>query len=264
MAQDVLTLNLTSNPTYTPPQSSTMAQLPPHAPFSCPLSLKEMSGSVPFVALRHCGCVFSEASIRAVIPTLSRSSAGKTKSDQQPDEVKAVADVKEGFKACPNCGKEFDPTKGDAVVAINPPREVQEDLLEQLLTIRASAKASKKRKAVDASAPLITDIAITANGDVPRKHPRSDSLKPSSRTASASPAPTTLAPRSVHQKLAEQEQKRQIAQAGMSDAVKAMFKPKEKGKDHHQGNADFFGRTFTRVSWIVSLMDVQLNGLQYA
>jgi hypothetical protein len=51
----------------------------------------------------------------------------------------------------------------------------------------------------------------------------------------------------VHQQLADQEKKRLAAQAGMSDAVKAMFKPKEK-EDDRKGNADFFGRTFTRVS----------------
>jgi hypothetical protein len=214
-----------------------------------------MSGSVPFIALRHCGCVFSDASIRAVIPTLTRGPALQSQAvEQKPDEAKAVLQLKEGSTVgCPNCAKEFDPTKMDAILPINPPKDVQEVLLEQLLTARATAKASKKRKTIEASmittAPTTTDINLSTESEPLRKAPRSESMKPPSRTAS--PAPNTLAPRSVHQKLAEQEQKRQAAQASMSDAVKAMFKPKDKGKDHHQGNADFFGRTFTRVSLAV-------------
>jgi hypothetical protein len=247
-----LTLNLTSNPTYTPPSSSTTAQLPTHAPFACPLSLKEMSGSVPFIALRHCGCVFSDASIRAVVPSLTRGIAAKPHVvEDKPDEaIAVVTKEKPGvLVGCPNCTKEFDPTKVDAIMPINPPRDAQETLLEQLLLARATAKSSKKRKTLESTniTPTVTDVHPTESQEQPRKHPRAESIK-TSRNSSASPVPSINGPRTVQAKLAEQELKRQTAQAGMSDAVKAMFKPKEKGKDHHQGNADFFGRTFTRVS----------------
>lgn len=249
----MLTLNLTDNPSYTPPSAATTAQTPPHAPFACPLSLKEMSGSVPFIALKPCGCVFSDASIRAVIPNLTRGiAAGAVVSEEKSDEAKPVA---EGGKTvvCPNCAKEFDPTLPTSIQPINPTRAVQDFLLDTLLIARASAKSSKKRKAVETPASkgeakeskaVKVDAANSSASPAPPSNGKSISNE-----KQAPPAPTANSlPRSVHQKLAEQEQKRMAAQAGMSDAVRAMFKPKDKDKDHHSGNADFFGRTFTRVS----------------
>lgn len=218
--------------------------------------MKEMSGSVPFIALRPCGCVFSDASIRSVIPNLSRGTAAASASEEKPDEAKPVVEEEKGkLVTCPNCTKEFDPTLPTSILPINPSKAVQDTLLDNLLIARATAKSSKKRKAAAVEAP-------TSNGEA--KSARVDSSSPvPSRKDSASPAPSTNgkrstpAPqsnslhRSVQQKLAEQEQKRLVAQEGMSDAVRAMFKPKEKGKDYHAGNADFFGRTFTRVSFSV-------------
>lgn len=46
----------------------------------------------------------------------------------------------------------------------------------------------------------------------------------------------------------------------MSDAVKAMFRPKPKASDAHAGNADFFGRTFTRVSTRARSVSTKLIG----
>ena len=202
-----------------------------------------MSGSVPFIALRPCGCVFSDASIRAVIPNLTKGIAARAvPKDSSPDEARPVVEVQEGKVACPNCGKSFDPALPSSILPINPSRDVQEILLENLLITRATAKSTKKRKVVDITTPSV-DV------EQPHKVARPASAR---QQSSASPAPGSLQPtsmpRSVHQKLAEQEQKRILAQAGMSDAVKAMFKPKDKGADHHAGNADFFGRTFNRVS----------------
>jgi hypothetical protein len=57
--------------------------------------------------------------------------------------------------------------------------------------------------------------------------------------------------RTVKQKLADQEVKRLKAQEGMSDAVRAMFKSKDGDQRGTGGAADFFGRTFTRVSQFV-------------
>jgi hypothetical protein len=59
--------------------------------------------------------------------------------------------------------------------------------------------------------------------------------------------------RSVHQKLADQEAKRLKAHEGMSDAVKSMFKSKDGDQRGTGGAADFFGRTFTRVSACIKL-----------
>jgi len=258
--QDLLTLNLTDNPSFTPPSAATTAQTPPHAPFACPLSLKEMSGSVPFIALKPCGCVFSDASIRAVIPNLTRGiAASVVVSDEKTEEAKPVVEVKKTV-VCPNCATDFDPTLPTSIQPINPTRAVQDLLLDNFLIARATAKSSKKRKAVTENTASKGEAkeSKAAKLDASSSNTKSsESAAPVSNGKSTSngsatpPVPTANSlPRSVHQKLAEQEQKRMAAQAGMSDAVRAMFKPKDKDKDHHSGNADFFGRTFTRVSVI--------------
>jgi hypothetical protein len=239
-----------------------------------------MSGIVPFIALRPCGCVFSDASIRAVIPNLTKGVAARVvPKDELPDEAKPLDGLTKDKKevACPNCGTSFDPSKPESLAPINPTRAVQEVLLEHLLTTRAAAKSGKKRKATATAAVAAAEGKTIANGHVngtgnvtsirerePEEPPAkirreaSDSPAPSAvpsklARSSASPgpraapglAPTSLA-RTVHQKLAEQEQKRLAAQAGMSDAVKSMFRSKDGGKE--SDHASFFGRTFTRVS----------------
>lgn len=227
-----------------------------------------MSGTVPFIALRPCGCVFSEAAVRAVIPNLTRGVPAKSSSaatDEAPDAAQPVVEKKESeVVACPNCGKDILPTESGTVSPINPSREVQEDLLEQLLLSRAAAKAGKKRKA-GAMASKGESNGVSGEGDVKavsagRNGTPAESeagplpkQKAARTTATPAPAPTinTLDPggsgrQSVAQKLAAQEQKRLAAQAGMSDAVKSMFKGKESEKTG--GAADFFGRTFNRVS----------------
>ncbi|GFZ46779.1 hypothetical protein JCM24511_03999 [Saitozyma sp. JCM 24511] len=276
--KDLLTLNLTPNPTHSPPSSSNFGSSASHAPFVCPLSLKEMSGIVPFIALRPCGCVFSDASIRAVIPNLTKGIAARAvPKDELPDEAKPLDGITKDKKdvACPNCGTTFDPHKPESLAPINPTRAVQEVLLEHLLTARAAAKSGKKRKAtaaVAAAAEEKTTANGHANGTEPSAIRGRESDEPPAkirREASDSPAPSTvpsklarssaspgprvapaLAPtslaRSVHQKLAEQEQKRLAAQAGMSDAVKSMFRAKDGGKE--SDHASFFGRTFTRYA----------------
>ncbi|KAK8864586.1 hypothetical protein IAR55_001836 [Kwoniella newhampshirensis] len=254
--KELLTLNVTSNPDYVPPTSLTVTSGPSRTPFVCPLSLREMSGSVPFIALRNCGCVFSEAAIRAVVPSLTKGVVNSTaKKDDSPESDGAKksgsppsAGEEEGGGgkkdvACPNCGKSFDPTAINAVLSINPPKDVQDALLEHLLLTRATAKSSKKRKAI---------TTTTVNVDGITTEPPSKSARtlppPSSRSGTNTSAPSINAPRSVHDKLAEQEKKRLKAQEGMSEAVKAMFKPKDNGGVKKSGADDFFGRTFTRYA----------------
>lgn len=149
---------------------------------------------------------------------------------------------------CPNCGKPFDPTLPKSILPISPPSDIQDVLLDTLLADRAAAKANKKRKA--------------ENGDGKEKEKKKKGdkegkdAKPKSngeRNGSDSPIPNrpgvaaSSVGRSVHDMLAEQEKKRMAAQAGMSDAVRSMFKPKTETQEKG-GAAEFFGRTFTRVS----------------
>ncbi|RXK39346.1 hypothetical protein M231_03425 [Tremella mesenterica] len=236
--KDLLTLNLSPNPAYAPQESITTALTSARAPFVCPLSMKEMTGSVPFIALRPCGCVFSDASIRAVIPTLSRGIAAKTPSNDNSNEDKSQV-------TCPNCGASFNPTSPTSILPINPTPEVREVLLEHLLQSRAAAKAAKgkKRKAGDVMNGDDTRLKVTKVDDKGSVSPTPGPEMGRQGTRGAPPVP-----RSVQDKLAEQEKKRLIQQAGMSDAVKSMFKPKEVAGEKKNGAAEFFGRTFTRYA----------------
>lgn len=194
----------------------------------CWLSLKEMNGAVPFIALRHCGCVFADGALRAVLPNLAKIG---TEAPEGPAEA-----------ACPNCTKAFDPTSPAAVLPIYPPQDVQDVLLTALFAARAAAKANKKRKK-EGKEKDGKDKGEHASKVAKLKN------EERSRSASGSPAPgsanSSLAP-SVRAQLAEQEKKRRAAQAGMSDAVKAMFHNGDAGK---KGDvADFFGRTFNRYA----------------
>jgi uncharacterized Zn finger protein (UPF0148 family) len=243
--QDLLTLNLFPNPEYTAPSASTTNNIPTRSPFVCPLSFKELSGTVPFIALRPCGCVFSDASIRGIIPNLTKGvGAGaipKEQREEKPDEAEPVLE-KIGTVACPNCGTYFDPTLPTSITPINPSKEVQDVLLESLLTSRAAAKSgsSKKRKvtAIDTDADLKPKV----------KAPKEAKGIRTEKAATNTSTNTDGMARTVQQKLADQEQKRLKAQEGMSDAVKAMFKSKDGDQRGSGGAADFFGRTFTRVS----------------
>ncbi|KAL7414535.1 Rtf2 RING-finger-domain-containing protein, partial [Mrakia frigida] len=70
--KDTTTLTLTPNPNLASSDASSStnntntdtSSLP--SLFICPLSLKEMNGSLPFVALRPCGCVFALAALKAI------------------------------------------------------------------------------------------------------------------------------------------------------------------------------------------------------
>jgi hypothetical protein len=196
----------------------------------CWLSLKEMNGAVPFIALRHCGCVFADGALRAVLPNLAKVGT----------ESEGPAQA-----GCPNCTKTFDPTSPAAVLPIYPSQDVQDVLLTELFAARALAKANKKRKKEGKEGK---EGKEKERKEKEERAPKVAKLKNEGRSASGSPAPganSSLAP-SVRAQLAEQEKKRLAAQAGMSDAVKAMFHKGDAGK---KGDvADFFGRTFNRYA----------------
>lgn len=222
--KDLTTLNLTPNPDFTFSSSSATVTTS-RAPFICPLSLREMAGTFPFIALKSCGCVFSDAALRAVVPNLTKGSGAKViPKDDLPEEGKPVVKENATEVACPNCGKTFNPTLSTAIIPVNPPKEVQEVLLGELLTSRAAAKSSKKRKA-DKSTKANNDIGSPATLEPPTKSARTSSSSPAPRATPTVNTPASLA-RSVHERLAEQEKKRLQAQENMSEAVKAMFKPK--------------------------------------
>jgi hypothetical protein len=230
--QDLLTLNVMPNPEQK--EEGSMAS---RAPFVCWLSLKEMTGAIPFIALRSCGCVFSDRAIRSVVPSLARGFGVADKENGISGPAEPVA--------CPNCGKSFDPTSPKSVLPIYPSVAVQTVLLEALLSDRAAARANKKRKADkgDKGGDPVKDKKKKADKG-PAAEGKRNSDSPAPRSAPSAKA--TAVGSSVHTMLAEQEKKRLAAHAGMSDAVRSMFHAR-KG-DKKDDTSDFFGRTFTRVS----------------
>jgi uncharacterized Zn finger protein (UPF0148 family) len=179
-----------------------------------------------------------------MIPNLTKGPAATVEKEKElSDEAKPVTE-KKGTVSCPNCGIFFDPTLSTSILPINPPKEVQDILLDNLLAARAAAKSNKKRKAPPISAVNDTESEFK----VPAKITKSNT-KP--KVVATTTNSTNSGSRTVAQKLADQESKRLKAQEGMSDAVKAMFKAKDGDQRGTGGAADFFGRTYTRVSRLV-------------
>jgi hypothetical protein len=202
------------------------------APFACPLTLKEMIGTHPFVYLSTCGCVFSQAGLRAVAGSSSTTSpADDNDQDVEPQEQKDV---------CPQCATKF--TRSTDVILLNPGADEEERMREIMEARRAVAaaskpKKSKKRKADDTSPP--------AGSPAPAKRVALDPSSKPSRTSTPQPAPitnnATATSRAVANSLALEEKKRK---SGMSDAVKSLYV----SKDGVQKKETFMTRgTFTRV-----------------
>jgi hypothetical protein len=180
-----------------------------------------------------------------MIPNLTKGPAATIeKEKEQPDEAKPVTEVKKGTVSCPNCGTYFDPTLSTSILPINPPKEVQDILLDNLLSARAAAKSNKKRKAAPATTTESEEFKVPAKITKSNGTSTSTKLKPERISTTTN----STGQKTVAQKLADQESKRLKAQEGMSDAVKSMFKSKDGDQRGTGGAADFFGRTYTRVS----------------
>lgn len=59
--KDVKKLNLTSNPAFDDVDAS-----PSGCPFICPITRKEMNGTIKFLMLKNCGCVIAEQALKEV------------------------------------------------------------------------------------------------------------------------------------------------------------------------------------------------------
>lgn len=205
--------------------------------FVCPLNLKEMTGVVPFVYLSTCGCVFSQAGLKAVSTGTPPSEKGKDQDKDQDKDKDQRAGGEGGAQldVCPQCAAKFD--RSEDVRILNPGTEEEERLRETMERRRASAGAnnrgkSKKRK----------DAGVTPEGpeavQPPGKKKKSGS-GPGSGTATPVGA---AASRAVASSLAMEEAKRK---AQMSDAVKSLYRPKD-GKVRKETFMTM--GTFTRVS----------------
>lgn len=205
--KDVKQLKLTPNPASATSQSDTDKQ---KSAFICPLTLKEMTGSIPFSYLVPCGCVFSTAGLKAVAKPSDEKDKAETATEKEP---------------CPQCGKKFvnkSAAVGGDIRTINPEPEEAQKMLEF-----APTKSGKKRKAADGE----TDQAK----EKPKK----------SKTEAASINASMGITRAVANELAAAEKARKAA---MSAAVQSLYQGKD-GVDGKGTKETFLTRgTFTRYA----------------
>ena len=173
-----------------------------------------MLGSVPFVYVSTCGCVFSQAGLK----TVSQADNGSPKEGSPADSEKQ-------YQLCPSCGTKYD--KSQDVLTLNPSPEEEEIMHANMLKRRAAEptkpKGKKRKAAVDAEQSSTKKRA----------------------TVNSSNAGISSATRAVVASLAEEETKRK---ANMSDVVKSLYT----SKDGPKRKETFMTMgTFTRVRSIL-------------
>jgi hypothetical protein len=226
LTQDVTTLTLTPNPTPADPNAERQ-----QAAYICPLTLKEMTGALPFVYLATCGCVFSAAGLRALSSPAEIASPSTPPSDSKDGPSSSKQTL-----LCPQCSKPYDRLAD--VRTLNPGLEEEAVMREAMEARRAAKKAAtkgKKRKAAEMQ-----------NGEADAVADGTEHKKP--KTVIASTAPRTNASiasvtRKVTESLAEEESKRK---GKMSDAVASLYGPKDGSK---KKETFMTMGTFTRVSF---------------
>lgn len=181
-----------------------------------------MLGSVPFVYISTCGCVFSQAGLKTVTQNDNILPRDGSKDDSNGG---SPAGLEKQYQLCPSCGSKYDKTQD--VLSLNPSPEEEEIMHANMMKRRAAEPTKtkgKKRKAVaDAEQPSVKKKA----------------------TANSSNASISSATRAVAASLAEEETKRK---ANMSDAVKSLYTSKDGPK---RKETFMTMRTFTRVRCIL-------------
>jgi Rtf2 RING-finger len=191
-----------------------------------------MTGAAPFVYLSTCGCVFSQAGLKAVSSSTPPLEKGKDNGGVEGEGHLPSSDGGQ-LDVCPQCATKYD-RAGDVRI-LNPGAEEDERMRDAMEKRRAVVAAvasvkgkGKKRKAV----------MDGASGEQPGGKKRHGS-------GSASPAPSSVTAgtsRAVASSLAMEEAKRK---AHMSEAVKSLYRPKD-GKARKETFMTM--GTFTRVS----------------
>jgi len=188
----------------------------------CPLTFKEMLGSVPFVYISTCGCVFSQAGLK----TVSQASNGSTKDESRGDSNEgSPVDSEKQYQLCPSCGTTYD--RSQDVLTLNPSPEEEAIMSASMLKRRAAeptkTKGKKRKAAADVEQPSTKKKA----------------------TVNSSNAGISSATRAVAASLVEEETKRK---ANMSDTVKSLYI----SKDGPKRKETFMTMgTFTRVGYIL-------------
>jgi hypothetical protein len=192
-----------------------------------------MTGVVPFVYLSTCGCVFSQAGLKAVSSSTPPSEKGKEKAANGEECAKSQLDV------CPQCAVKFN--RAEDVRMLNPGPEEEERMQGAMERRRAVAAAAASGKGKGKKRKAVLAVPDGAEGERPVGKKKSGS-RSGSATPLVGPASVAAASRAVASSLAMEEAKRK---AHMSDAVKSLYKP----KDGKQRKETFMTMgTFTRVS----------------
>lgn len=218
-------MKLTPNPI--PPASDSQTE---HSQFVCPLTLKEMNGGVPFVYIATCGCVVSQAGLKAIA-----SSAGSTSPPPSDEDKGKGKDTKSTqLDLCPQCGAKYD--RSMDVRTLNPEGEVEE-AMRAAMEARRREKAASKGKSSKSKKRKAGDIDVD--------------VEPAAEAKKAKAAPTmnptiAAASRAVVSGLAAKEAERK---AGMSDAVRSLYESKTKGMK--EKDSSWMTRTFNRVSYLL-------------
>lgn len=209
--QDVKQLALSPNTTSKADSKKATDDSLDQAQFVCPLTMKEMNGSQPFIYIWTCGCVFSLAGYK----TISETASGSPKPVEGEDKA---------LDLCPQCQKKY--SRSEDIIALNPSSEEEERLRENMERRRLLEPPKKSKKRKNASSE-----------EEPPKKKRETSVQPIINS-------TVASSKAVANELAMEEAKRK---ATMSEALKSLYgegKPKKKETFMTMG-------TFTRVSSVV-------------
>lgn len=271
MTQDVRPLRLTQNPTYRPPSPTSASSDVQSSPYVCPLTQKEMNGKHRFVYLRTCGCVLSEAGLRAVSADIGQSSSKSNASEQNEEPNRVIA---EDVRTCPQCavpyhanalmkGREPDP--GGDVVVINPPATEQAAMRSAMEAARAEessrkskakaaagaegegdeahAEAKKKRKAEKKAAREATAAALAAELGADGAQPNAKRARVADAPSMSATAPGAAAARKVGSAQAALAAKLGTEQKPLSPAIASIY---GHGREKPKGETWMTRGTFTR------------------
>ena len=205
---------------------------------------------VPFVYLSTCGCVFSQAGLKAVSSSTPPSEKGKEKAANGEEGAGSPSDGQ--LDVCPQCAEKYN--RAENVRMLNPGPEEEERMQSAMDRRRAVVAANAKGKGKKRKALGITPNG--AEGEQPAAKKKSGSRSGSATPLVGPPA----ASRAVASSLAMEEAKRK---AHMSDAVKSLYKPKD-GKARKETFMTM--GTFTRVSpsALLSVASLLNRRIQYA
>jgi len=235
--KDVKTLKLTKNPIEAPPADRDTNKR--HPKFICPLTLKEMSGAVPFCYITTCGDVFSTAGLRSISTSTKDTPSSPPPSVPEQGSSTPPAPTPSALHLCPQCGAKFDKTTD--VHPINPSPEVADRLREEMISRRATEKPKgKKRKVGVDSSQMSTEHR---NGEITKRIKQNDGDVPSPPVPSMNPSLTSVN-RKVAAELAEEEKKRKEK---MSSAVASLYGDPKREKKSTKETFLTMG-TFTRYA----------------